>query len=220
MKFPKIALPSVLKKNLKPIAFILIIPLGIVLGYFFSNIQSFLSGGYKNVLTSINKIFYVAKVDGVGVSKSEWEKVLKARYGKAAARELIDTVMINNELKKAKIQVSQEEINAEIAEIEKQLGGQSIEELLKQQGITLKEFRDQVKMRVGVKKLLADKVTVSDAEVAEFAQKYGASIKGSTDEEKLAEARRILINQKMDEEMNKWYNDLQSKVTVENYLEN
>ena len=132
MKFPKIKLPDKVKSNLPTLLFILVIPLGILVGYFFSNIKTWVSGGYKEILTPVNKLLYVAKVDGVGVSKGEWEKTLKARYGKAAARDLIDLVMINNELKKAGIKVTEEEVNAEIAEIEKQLGGQSLEEVLSQ----------------------------------------------------------------------------------------
>ncbi len=219
MKFPKLALPQKVKSNLPAIMFVLIIPLGILVGYFFSNIRTWFFGSYKNVLTPINKLFYVAKVDGVGVSRGEWEKNLKARYGRAAARDLIDMVMIDNELKKAGIQVTQEEINSEIAEIERQLGGQSMEEVLSQQGLTLSDFRKQVALQVGMKKLLSDKVVVADTEVSDFVKSYGDSLTGATDEEKFNEAKKILTDQKLGEEINKWYGELQGKVVVENYLD-
>ena len=219
MKLPKITLPDKVKANLPTILFVLIIPLGILVGYFFSNIKTWFSGGYKDILTPVNKLLYVAKVDGVGVSKGEWEKTLKSRYGKAAARDLIDIAMINNELKKAGIKVTEEEINAEIAEIEKQLAGQSLEEVLSQQGLTLADFRKQVTMQAGMKKLLVDKVVVADTEVADFIKSYGDSLTGTTDEAKFVEAKKILTDQKLGDEINKWYSELQGKAVVENYLE-
>ncbi|MBU0649642.1 SurA N-terminal domain-containing protein [Patescibacteria group bacterium] len=211
MKLPKITLPVAL--------FILVIPLGILLGYFFSNIQSVVSGGPKNLLTPVYKMFYVAKVDGVGVSKREWEKLLKSRYGRSAAQDLIDVYMVNNELKKAGITVSEEEINAELATIEAQLAGQSLEEILSQQGRTLADFRKDVALQVGLKKLLSDKVVVTDQEVADYMEAYGESLPGATPEEQTENARKALIDQKLGEEINSWFMDLQSRVQVENYLE-
>ncbi|MFH1295003.1 MAG: hypothetical protein ABIH84_00235 [bacterium] len=211
MKLPKITLPVAL--------FILVIPLGILLGYFFSNIQSVVSGGPKNLLTPVYKMFYVAKVDGVGVSKREWEKLLKSRYGRSAAQDLIDVYMVNNELKKAGITVSEEEINVELATIEAQLAGQSLEEILSQQGRTLADFRKDVALQVGLKKLLSDRVEVTDQEVADYMEAYGESLPGATPEEQAENARKALIDQKLGEEINSWFMDLQSRVQVENYLE-
>lgn len=219
MKLLKVNLPDSVKKNWLMILFVLIIPLGILVGYFFSNIKTWVSGGYRGILTPINRMFYVAKVDGVGISKGEWEKMLKSRYGKSAARDLIDVYMVNNELRKAGIKVSEDETNAEIAEIEKQLAGQSLEEILSQQGMTLTDFRKNVSMQVGMKKLLSDKVVVADEDVSEYIASYGDSLTGTTDEEKFAEAKKILTDQMLSEEINKWYGELQDKVVVENYLE-
>lgn len=219
MNFPKIALPTEIRENSKVILFILVVPLGILVGYLLSNVGGFLSGGYKDILTPVNKIFYIAKVDGVGVTKGEWERKLKTRYGKAAAEDLIDMVMIDNELKKAGIKVSNEEINAEIAEIERRLAGQSLEGMLSQQGLTLSDFRRQIAMQVGVKKLLSDKVVVADTEVAEYVKSYGDSLTGKTDKEKFDEAKKILTDQKLGDEMNKWYWELKGRVTIENYLD-
>lgn len=214
------ALVQKLKNNLPALFFIFFIPLGILLGYFFSNVKNFVGGGYKDIKTSYNKIFYVAKVDGVGIPKSEWKNFLKSRYGSLAVNDLINRYMVENELKKADIQVSDEEINKEIAKIEKDLNGQSLEELLKQQGMTLKDFRREMYIQVGVRKLLRDRVSVSDDEVKDYVNNYGSSLSGSTDEEKFAEAKDILINNKIDqEEAFKWFRDLQARVKVENYME-
>lgn len=219
MTLPKINLPQNVKKNLPTLVFVLVIPLGILVGYFFSNIKGWVAGGYKGIFTPINKMLYVAKVDGVGISKGEWEKMLKSRYGKSAARDLIDIYMVNNQLKKAGIKVSEDEINAEIAEIEKQLAGQSLEEVLGQQGMTLTDFRKNVSMQVGMKKLLSDKVVIADEDVTKYIADYASTLTGKTDDEKFAEAKKILTDQKLGEEINKWYSDLQTKVVVENYLE-
>ncbi len=212
-------LPNSIRKNLPRILFVLIIPLGILVGYFFSNIKEFVSGGYKGISTPINKIFYVAKVDGVGIPKGEWEKMLKSRYGQSAAKDLIDVYMVNNELRKAGIKVTEEEINVEIANIEKQLNGQSLESVLSQQGMNLTDFRKNVSLQVGMKKLLSDKIVVADAEVSDYVKSAPAPLEGTTDEEKFASAKKALTEQKLGQEINKWFTDLQSTAKVENYLE-
>ncbi|PIS22004.1 hypothetical protein COT50_04450 [candidate division WWE3 bacterium CG08_land_8_20_14_0_20_41_10] len=209
MKLPKLG----------PIIFVLIIPLGILVGYFFSNIKGFVTSGSKGVLTPINKLFYVAKVNGVGISKGEWGKMLKVRYGKNAASELIDIYTVKGELKKAGISVSEEEINAELAVIEKQLAGQSLESLLAQQGRTLSDFRKDISLQVGMKKLLSGKVVIADADVDAYIVSAGASLEGTTDAEKRASAKKALVDQKLSEEINKWFTNLQGTVKVENYLE-
>jgi parvulin-like peptidyl-prolyl isomerase len=221
MKLPKINFPTTKfpKIKLSSAFFVLILPLGILIGFFFSNITNFVSGGYKNALLPINKFLYVAKVDGVGITKGEWEKALKARYGKSAASELIDIYTVNGELKKAGIKVSEEEIDAEIATIEKQLNGQNLEALLQQEGRTLSDFRKDISLQVGMKKLLSDKVVVADAEIDAYVQSAGATLEGTTAEEKRASAKKALVEQKLGEEINKWFTDLQSKVKVENYLQ-
>lgn len=219
MKFPKVTLSPVIKRNLPTILFVLIIPLGILVGYFFSNVKNLVTGGYKGALTPFNKLLYVAKVDGVGVPKAEWEKMLKSRYGQNAARDLIEVYTIKGELKKAGIKVSDEETNAEIATIETQLGGQSLDDVLKQQGMTLSDFRERIALQVGMKKLLSGRAVVTDEEVAEYIKAAGDNLEGSTDEEKAANAKKTLIDQKLGEEINTWFTELQGKVTVENYLE-
>jgi hypothetical protein len=224
MKLPKVPVLSkisvspAIKQKLPMIAFILIIPIGILVGFFFSNIKGLISGGSKGILTPINKLLYVAKVDGVGIPKSEWEKMLKTRYGQAAAKDLIDIYTVKGELKKAGIAVTEDEITQEITNIEKQLAGQSLEELLKQQGRTLSDFRNDISLQVGMKKLLGGKVVVTDAEVAEYVKSAGTSLEGATDAEKNENAKKALTDQKLSQEVNKWYTDLQSKIKVDNYL--
>jgi hypothetical protein len=70
-----------------------------------------------------------------------------------------------------------------------------------------------------MKKLLSDKVVVADAEIDAYVQSAGATLEGTTAEEKRASAKKALVEQKLGEEINKWFTDLQSKVKVENYLQ-
>lgn len=218
MNLPKLPNISAFKKKLPTVAFGLLIPLGVLLGFFFSNIKEFVAGGYKTALVPINKMFYVAKVNGVGVPKGEWEKMLKARYGQSAAKDLIDLYMIKGELKKAGIAVSEEEINQELASIEKQLGGQSLETVLQQQGRTLSDFRNDVSLQVGMRKLLGGNIVIADVEIDEYIKTAGDSLPGTTDAEKRDAAKKALTDQKLGEAINTWYSGLQSKVVVENYL--
>jgi len=219
MKLPKVTLSPAIKKNLPTAAFVLMIPLGIVIGYFFSNIKDFVSGGYKGVFMPLNKMLYVAKIDGIGIPKKEWEDMLKSRYGTTVASNLIDIYLIKNELKKAGINVTDTEIDAAIAKIEAQLGGQSLEELLKQQGGTLADLRKDVSLQVGMEKLLSNKISVTDEEVTAYIEAAGDTLEGSTDDEKKAAAQQILKDQKLSEAINAWFVDVQSKAKIENYLQ-
>jgi hypothetical protein len=134
-------------------------------------------------------------------------------------RELADIYMVKAELKKAGIVVSEEDVNAEITKIEKQLAGQNLEELLKQQGRSLSDFRNDVYLRVGMQKLLSSGVMVTDAEISDYITAAATSLEGKTDDEKKAIARETITEQKLGDEINKWYSELQSKVKVDSYLD-
>jgi hypothetical protein len=80
------------------------------------------------------------------------------------------------------------------------------------------EFDTQIKLQIGVEKLLGDKITVSDEDVAGFIKQYKDQLAGKTADEQKAEAIKFLKSQKESAEVSTWMEDLKSKSTVEKYL--
>ena len=164
------------------------------------------------------QLIVVAKVNGDYVYSWELSKMLKDRYAATTLEDLITEELILKELEKNNIQVSEEELNTRIQEIEATLGGQPLEEALALQNITLENFRTQMYMRIGVDKLLAQQVTVTDAELDEYVKNYGDTLVGATDEEKRNEARQQLQDQKTGDALESWLADLKAKATIVKYL--
>ena len=164
------------------------------------------------------QLIVVAKVNGDYVYSWELSKMLKDRYAATTLEDLITEELILKELEKNNIQVSEEELNTRIQEIEATLGGQPLEEALALQNITLENFRTQMYMRIGVDKLLAQQVTVTDAELDDYVKNYGDTLVGTTDEEKRNEARQQLQDQKTGDALESWLADLKAKATVVRYL--
>lgn len=97
----------------------------------------------------------VALVNGVPVTRFEVNQQLYAQGGAQVLDGIVTQKLIQSELSKKKISVSQADIDAKIAEIQTQLGENiTVEQALSMQGMTLSQFKDQLKIQMGLEKLV------------------------------------------------------------------
>ncbi len=102
--------------------------------------------------------------------------------------------------KKYADQVDDKEIDKQIKEEQKQYGGKDqFESALKQQGMTLKDYKEQKKLQAYQKQLLTDKVKVSDKELKDNTKK----------------ASHILIKVKSDDKDKEGLSDKEAKQKAE-----
>jgi parvulin-like peptidyl-prolyl isomerase len=118
-------------------------------------------------------LFIAALVNGEPITRITVISELEKQSGKQALTSVINQTLIFQEAKKKKITVSQSEINASLKQIEDSLKaqGQDLNTALAAQGMTRQDLMTQLKLRNLVEKLLADKITVTDAEVTDYITK-------------------------------------------------
>lgn len=120
----------------------------------------------------------VAEVNGEEVTKEEFVPIYEAAFQQAAAQaqmggegpdeealrkqtadNLVDTELLLQEAESRGLEVSDEDVDAELADLAEQNGMASAEELLKaveEQGVTADQAREQVETQAMVEQLVAD----------------------------------------------------------------
>ncbi len=112
----------------------------------------------------------VATVNGSPISRLSLIKMLEKEAGKGLLDSLITEKLIHGDALAKNITVSDDDINAEIDKIKQQVTSQggTFETALEEQGMTMEVLLKQIKLQKEIEALLADKVSVSDEEVAKY----------------------------------------------------
>ena len=214
-KVKKIALPEqdlkiseqpvgvVSKKNkfpkLIPVLLLMIVVLGL-LGYLFKD-----------------KIV-VAVVNGKPIFRYELSQRLVSNYGKEALENIIVEELVKEEAKKQKVDISEEDLNAEIERIKGTLGGMKLEDALGIQGLSLDEFKTQIKIRLQVNRILEKTISVTDEEINEYVKTNTETLTATSEAEKRTEAAAILKEQKIGEKIQSWVSELLSQAKISRFL--
>ena len=114
-------------------------------------------------------------------------------YKRKATRELIYKSLIDAEIEKRGIKVSDEDIKNEMKSIIDKVGSkEELNKLLKQRGVSNAEFTEDLKTQIRIKKLInsLEKITISDAE----AEKYYNENKDKFTHGEQVRASHILIS--------------------------
>ena len=179
--------------------------------------------GALSVLAYENKeYFVVARVNGEFITSPKLGKTLFTTYGQSALDELITKKLISQKLAEEGIEVTQEDIQTKKDEVSRQLQeqqGVSLENYLELQGVTEKEFMENIRTQVGIEKLFVDDVDVTDEEIQEFLDQYGDQLGEEDEEAKKKRAVDVLVNQEINSLFQKWIQDIRNEAKIENYLE-
>ncbi|MBI2028209.1 MAG: SurA N-terminal domain-containing protein [Candidatus Levybacteria bacterium] len=174
------------------------------------------------ILFYFKGFFIAALVNGQPISRLAIIEELERRDGKNAMTALVNQALIMQEAKKKNIEVNQEEINAASKEIEDSLKkqGQNLDSALTAQGMTRKDFEDQLKIRKLVEKLLANDIKVTDKEINGYIDQNKDLIpKDLKAEEVTASARQQLEQQKLSVKSQEWLASLEKNAKI-NYFVN
>ncbi len=162
----------------------------------------------------------VASVNGRPVTRWALIQNLEKQSASTALENMTLKMLVEQELKKTGVVVTKEEMDAEITKIEEQLAaqGQNLDDLLKAQGLTRNEVRDQLSLSKGLEKLLSDKITVSDDEVKAYFETNKAAIGDDSKLEDVSESIKAqLRQQKLVAEQQKWFAEIKKTAKV-NYF--
>jgi len=174
----------------------------------------------------------VAEVNGEEVTKDEFVPIYEAAFAQAASQaqmggeapdeeqlrkqtadDLVDTELLAQEAEARGLEVSDDDVDAELTELAEQNGMASADELLEaveQQGVSAEQARDQVETQVLVEQLVADEngpIEPTDKELrALYAQAKKAQAQAGEGAQQLppfAQVRDQLVEQATSQEIGK-----------------
>ncbi len=129
------------------------------------------------LLLNFNQNDQVASVNGTEISKDE----LYAEMLKASGNETLDLMIsdeiIRQETEKEGIDVTDEEIAAEIAVYEEQYGGaDQLEAALAESGMTIEDLEEEVKTYVQIEKLIGPNIEITDEQITAYFEENKESL--------------------------------------------
>jgi len=174
------------------------------------------------VLFSSKELFVAATVNGQPITRLKVLQELEKQGGQQTLDSLVNEVIINQEAKKAGIEVSESDIDAKVEEVKQQLSsqGQELDALLSAQGISQEDFRKQIKVQIYLEKLLADKVEVTDESIAAWIESNKDFLpEGQSEEEKKATAREELKQQNFSTAFSTWLAEVKGNSSINYFVE-
>lgn len=161
----------------------------------------------------------VASVNGKPVTRFALIQSLEQQSASAVLENLTLQMLVQQELKKAGIVVTSEELDQELTKIEEQLSaqGQNLDDLLKAQGLTRAQVKEQLALSKGLEKLLADKVTVSQEEIAQYFEENKEFMGDVKLEDVLADIEAQVRQEKLSTEQQKWFAEISKNADIKYY---
>ena len=169
------------------------------------------------ILILLKNQFIVVSVNGESINRLTLIRELEKQAGKKVLEGLVTNTLILQEAKKRNITITDNELNAEIKNIDENLKkrGQSLDQVLTLQSLTIDKVKDQIKLNLIMKKLLSDKISVSDKDVSDYIEKNSKLIpQGANPDDTKNQVRQQLEQQKLQEEGQELIKSLQDKAKI------
>lgn len=132
----------------------------------------------------------VATVENEKITQEQLNKELNKQYGATVLNMMISNKVVDLEADKAKVKVTDKDVQAELDKMIKQYGGQeTFNMLLAQNGMTEDLFKEQVEQNLKVTKILEPSIEITDDEIKTYFEDNKASF--GTPEQ--VEASHILV---------------------------
>lgn len=132
----------------------------------------------------------VATVNGAKITKQDLYERLVEQGGVSVVSRMIDEMLVEQEAKRNNLSVTDTDINAEIANIKEQVGGEEMFNMtLLQYGLTVDQLKTDVRFSLMTKQLILKDVTVNDADLQAFFEEY----RYRYEEDEQVRARHILV---------------------------
>lgn len=167
----------------------------------------------------------VAIVNGERIMKGDFYEQLEDTYGTAIVSQMIDERLIYQEAAKENITVSDNEIDAEISELEENYGGgEALQAELDARGISDQKLREQIETTLIVEKMLADSIEITEEEKKQFFEEYKDVLfpeeENPTFEDSEEKITQTLRDQKLSQEVQTWLTELREDANIrDNILE-
>ena len=163
-------------------------------------------------------LYRAATVNGKIFTRLQIIQDLEKKFGKEYLGQQISKQLILEEATKTNTTVTDAEIGADITAFEENMKqqGKTLEDTLKERGLTKDELRDQVKVQKLVVKMIAKDITVTNDEINEQMTKLNAPKSAKKEELQgmFDQIKQNLQRQKLDERYASWSKELQQKAKI------
>jgi len=167
-------------------------------------------------LVAVNRGFIVsAIVNGKPIFRWTVNTTLMSRFGKQTVENMITERLIADEAKKAKVTVTQAEIDAKEQEVLKSFGGNiTLDEVLKFQGMTKADFDEQIRLQMLLTKLIGKDIVITDADIESYRATNSATLIATDEAGIKAEVRDAILTQLVGEKIQPWFTELRTKAKI------
>ena len=163
-------------------------------------------------------LYRAATVNGKIFTRLQIIQDLEKKFGKEYLGQQISKQLILEEATKTNTTVTDAEIGADITAFEENMKqqGKTLEDTLKERGLTKDELRDQVKVQKLVVKMIAKDITVTNDEINEQMTKLNAPKSAKKEELQgmFDQIKQNLQRQKLDERYVSWTKELEQKAKI------
>jgi len=157
----------------------------------------------------------VAMIGFRPITRFEVNKTLYSQGGKTVVDNLVTERLVDSEIGKTRTTVSAAEVDERVATVRSNFAtDEEFQTALTDRGLTMDEVKKQIKMQIGMEKILGDKATVSAEEVTKFITEMGSLMTASDAAGQKIEAEKILKNQKLQGEITTWIESLRTKAKI------
>ncbi len=186
----------------------------VVVAFFFTALVSFILGFF------IHNAIPIVQVNGEFISRGTFLKKLAMTNGQGVLEAMIAEKLIAQELTNNKIVVTDQEVEAKIASMRKDLALQktTLEVLLVSTKQTLPQFKNELKTQLGVEKLLKKQITVTEKEINDyFVRNKIVRGKNAILRSQLLSIRDTIYRAKLRQAFLNWYQLQKGKAKVQYY---
>lgn len=160
-----------------------------------------------------------ARVNGSFISKSSLIKEMERTAGQESLDSLIITKLVEDKVKD--VEMSDDEIAAEIKKTDDSLTAQgtTLAEALASRGISEKEYRGRITTQLKLKKLVADKTTVTEDEITKYLVANKTQLPKGVDQKTLrAQAADTIEQNKFNQEVGTLIDTLKAEAKITYYI--
>lgn len=115
----------------------------------------------------------VATVNGETITERELYEEMLRRTGQQVLDQMVTERLIRQAVAAADVEVSDEAVQAEMDRVKEQLGEDvTLEEALARAGLTEEEWAAEIRLELGLRQLLTDRVQITEDEMKAFFEQY------------------------------------------------
>lgn len=162
-------------------------------------------------------LFIAAWAGGRPIYRLTLVKNLEIQGGQQVLDNLIEESLIAQEARKIKANIQPSDIDVEVKKIEDLVKeqGLTLEEALSTRNQTLSDLKKQIKLQLMLEKILSPKITISDNEIKDYYTQNKSFFGSDSKFEDLTERiKEQIFQQKLSEEYRKWMDDLKAKAKI------